>query len=109
MFVQPLVYCCLVILVLTSSDVGVMVDCVVLKYAQQRTRVLNLFGLFVLSPCDGWLYWVLSPCGECVVANQNVFLGPTIPQLGHGTSRSPRRMLKLHMMLSDIIKIVKRN
>ena len=34
MFVQPLVKCCFVILVLTDSDVGVMVGCVVLKCIQ---------------------------------------------------------------------------
>ena len=33
-FVQPLVSCCLVIVVLIGSDIAVMVGCVVLKYVQ---------------------------------------------------------------------------
>ena len=52
---------------LTGYDVGVMVGCAVLKSAQVGTQGFDLFGLFVLSPCD-----------EYVLAGQNVSLGPTI-------------------------------
>ena len=53
---------------LTGSDISVMVGCLVLKYVQLGTQGHDLFGLFALSPCD-----------ECVLHGQNVFLGPTIP------------------------------
>ena len=64
--VQPLVNCCFVILALTSSDVCVMLGCGLLKCVQYGTRDFDLFGLFVVSPCD-----------ECVSVGQQVPVGPT--------------------------------
>ena len=54
------------ILVLTVFNVGVMAVRVVTEFVFGEIQGFNMFGLFVQSPCD-----------ECVVAGQNVFLGPT--------------------------------
>ena len=67
MFVQPLENYWLVIVVLTGSEVGEMAVRTVLEIV---LRAIQGFFSFVR--------FVLSACAQCVIAGQNLYLGPTI-------------------------------
>ena len=66
-YIQPWVTYCLVILVLTGSDVDEMVGCVVLKYVLWEIQGFDLFGLFVVVT----VWWVCGCRSRCVAGTKN--------------------------------------